>query len=184
MVRADPLAVHDATLVAVNDGEMGGVTSGRPAAVGDLEAVTPLLRMTRVLVGIATHAVEQLDGGVSLPQFRLLLTLSDLGPAPSAEVAERLGSAASSVTRLADHLEDAGYLVRRRERPNRSVVRLELTPAGAELVERVVTWRAAELERLVAELPARSRPQLARLVARFCDAAEPAYGSGRGPVPI
>lgn len=147
-------------------------------------AVSPLLRMTRILVGVAMQAVDQSETGVSLPQFRLLMTLAELGPTPSAQVADRLGAVASSVTRLADHLEGSGYLHRRRERPNRSIVRLELTESGQALVDRVIRWRAAELDRLLAELPPRDRTQLARLAARFCDAADPDYSSGRGPLPV
>ena len=140
--------------------------------------------MTRVLVGVATRAVEQLDDEVSLTQFRLLLALSELGPTPNAQVAARLGSVASSVTRLADSLEDAGYLVRRRERPNRSIVRLELTGSGRDLVRRVVSWREAELERLVGSLPVRSRRELARAAELFCQVGESEYGSAPSSVPV
>lgn len=153
----------------------GGTGDDRePAAVP--EAVAPLLRMTRLLVGVATEAVEHLDTGVSLPQFRLLLVLSELGPMPSARAAERLGTAPSSVTRLADHLEAAGYLVRRRERPNRSVVRLTPTASGTEIVERVVHRRATELDRLLAVLPANDQTRLAQLVTRLCDGADAERG--------
>lgn len=167
------------------NGEGGAEPSNdHESAVALQGAVSPLLRMTRILVGVAMQAVDQSDTGVSLPQFRLLMTLAERGPTPSAQVADRLGAVASSVTRLADHLEEAGYLHRRRERPNRSIVRLELTESGQALVDRVIHWRAAELDRLLAELPPRDRTQLARLVARFCDAADPDYSSGRGPLPL
>lgn len=168
----------------MNGGEKVEAGVARPRGGEPAEIVEPLLRMTRVLVGVAIQAVEQLDEEVSLAQFRLLLALSELGPTPNAQVAARLGSVASSVTRLADHLEDAGYLVRHRERPNRSIVRLDLTESGRELVRRVVSWRAAELERLVGELPARTRIEMARVVGRFCDVAEPEYGSGPAPLPV
>lgn len=168
----------------MNSGEKREADAARLRGDEPSGAVEPLLRMTRVLVGVAIQAVEQLDDEVSLTQFRLLLTLSELGPTPNAQVAARLGSVASSVTRLADSLEDAGYLVRHRARPNRSIVRLDLTESGRELVGRVVSWRAAELERLVGELPARSRTEIARVAGRFCDVAEPEYGGGPAPVPV
>ena len=154
--------------------EGGTDDDGEPAAVPG--AVAPLLRMTRLLVGVATEAVEQLDIGVSLPQFRLLLILAELGPMPSARAADRLGTAPSSVTRLADHLEAAGYLVRHRERPNRSVVRLAPTAAGTEVVERVVHRRATELDRLLAVLGPHEQTRLAQLVTRLCDSADAERG--------
>lgn len=162
-------ATADATLTGVGS-EHG--TDGAGELTSAPETVTSLLRMTRLLVGIATEAVDELDVGVSLPQFRLLLVLSELGPTPSARVADRLGTAPSSVTRLADHLERVGYVVRRRERPNRSVVRLELTTTGSEVVERVGRRRAAELDRLLTALPPHEQTQLAELVTRICDRAE------------
>lgn len=143
-------------------------------------AVEALLAATPVLVGVAARAVEQLDPGVSLSGFRLLLALAELGTSPSVTVADHLGSTGSSVTRLADQLEESGHLVRRRERPNRSVVRLELTVAGRELVERVLTWRRAELASILARLPADAVRQIAAALESFVAAA----GSGYGPTPI
>jgi len=151
---------------------------------GEHGAVDGLLALTRVLVGVATQGLEQLGGDVSLPQFRLLMALAQHGPTPSARVAERLGSVASTVTRLADHLEDRGYVRRRRERPNRSVVALELTESGQELVERVVDWRRTELARIVERLPARRRREVAAAAAAFVEAAGPGHGARPGPLPL
>ena len=143
-------------------------------------AVAALMTATPVLVGVATRAVEQLGEEVSLAQFRLLRAVAEMGSSPSAVVAQRLGSAGSSVTRLADRLEDSGYLVRRRERPNRSVVRLELTAAGRELVDRVVAWRRDELTELVDRLP----DGVAGQIATALDAVVAAAGSVYDASPI
>jgi DNA-binding MarR family transcriptional regulator len=74
--------------------------------------VADLEMLTRALVGITLQSLEVLGGEVSLPQFRVLLTASTLGRAPSSRLAEAGGIPASSVTRLADRLEAAGLLVR------------------------------------------------------------------------
>ena len=37
---------------------------------------------TRVLAGVALRSLDVLDSAVTLPQFRLLAVLADLGPAP------------------------------------------------------------------------------------------------------
>lgn len=141
-------------------------------------AVAALLAVTPVLVGVATRAVEGLEDGVSLAQFRLLLVLADHGPAPSSVVARRLGTAPSTVTRAADQLEPAGHLTRRREEANRTVVTLELTATGRELVARVLDRRHAELAALVSRLP---RDVTARL-ADDLDALHAAAGdTGTAP---
>jgi DNA-binding MarR family transcriptional regulator len=142
------------------------------------QVVEALFEATRVLVGVASRALEQLGEEVSVAQFRMLSVLQELGPSASVDVASRLGSAGSSVTRLADRLEESGHLTRHRERPNRSVVRLELTEAGRELVERVLRWRRAELGRIVERLPPPQVDEIERGVRRFLDVAGHGYGAG------
>ena len=137
---------------------------------------------TRVLVGVAARALEELGDEVTLSQFRLLVVLREHGPATGIDAAERLGAVGSSVTRLADRLEESGHLTRRRERPNRSVVRLELTAAGRALVDRVLTRRRAELGRIVASLTPDDADRLTTALDTFLDAA--GTGHGHGPVEL
>lgn len=143
-------------------------------------AADALATATPILVGVALRAVEELGEEVSLTQFRLLRALAELGSVPSSTVAQRLGSAGSSVTRLADRLEESGHLVRRRERPNRSVVRLELTDAGRELVDRMMAARRRELVEIVDRLPDGVAEQVATALEAVVAAAGPDYG----PAPI
>lgn len=98
---------------------------------------------TRDLVGVALRSVENLE--VSLPQYRLLLTLHGLGRASSTQCADALGVVGSSVTRLADRLHASGHLVRGVDPDNRSVVTLELTDAGRRVVRQVTTRRRRQL---------------------------------------
>lgn len=102
---------------------------------------------TRDLVGVALRSVEQAE--VSLPQFRLLLVLQELGRSTSTECAKALGVVGSSVTRLADRLHNSGHLVRGADPSNRSVVTLELTAQGRKLVRQVTARRRRELSRML-----------------------------------
>ncbi|MCV7236793.1 MarR family transcriptional regulator [Mycolicibacterium celeriflavum] len=99
------------------------------------------------LVGVALRSVEQLD--VSLPQFRLLLVLARAGRSTSSDCAKALGVVGSSVTRLADRLHARGYLMRGGDPANRSVVTLELTDKGRDVVRRVTAYRRRELRRVL-----------------------------------
>ncbi len=65
------------------------------------QTVEILQAATRVLAGVALRSLEALDGAVTLPQFRMLAVLADLGRARSGQVARALGLEASTVTRLA-----------------------------------------------------------------------------------
>jgi DNA-binding MarR family transcriptional regulator len=146
--------------------------------------VAALELMTRAMVGLTMRSVEVLGGEVSLPQFRLLLQLSGLGRVSSSRLAAETGIGASSVTRLADKLEAGGYLVRGADPRNRSVVTLEVTPAGVELVARVVTRRHELLAAVLDQMTATERAQAARVARRLTDLSGAAALGAASPLPL
>jgi DNA-binding MarR family transcriptional regulator len=145
------------------------------------EQVAALQAVTRVLTGVAMRSMDVLDGAVSLAQFRMLAVLADLGRARSARVARALGLDASTVTRLADRLVGAGHVVRGSDPRHRSVVTLELTPSGQQLVSKVAARRDHELIRIVDMLPPASRPLVTRALRQLVDAAGDGYGVAAVP---
>lgn len=114
---------------------------------------------TRDLVGLALRSVDELD--ISLPQFRLLLTLSEIGPASSTDCARALGVVGSSITRLADRLDASGHLVRGSDASHRSIVTLELTELGRSVVAQVNMRRRTELASVLDQLAPEARAQCA-----------------------
>ena len=117
-----------------------------------------------------------LDGAVTLPQFRMLAVLADLGPARSVEVARALGLEASTITRLADRLVGAGYVTRGSEPRHRGVVTLELTATGRLLISKVATWRQRELARMLTRIPAGDRQPVTAALQHLVTAAGEGYG--------
>src|ERR1700744_2617493 len=95
---------------------------------------------TRVLAGVALRSLDVLDSAVTLPQFRLLAVLADLGPVPSGRAARALGLDPSTVSRLADRMVGAGHVTRGTDPHHRGVVTLELTASGRELVAGGQGW--------------------------------------------
>ena len=151
----------------------------------DTSAVAALELMTRALVGLTLQSLSVLDGTVSLPQFRLLLVLSSLGRVPSSRLAASLGMTASSVTRLADRLESAGLLARGSDAKSRSIVTVEVTPAGLGLVARVVERRHVLLAAVLDRMEPRDRAAAARAARQFAGlAADAAQLSLTGPLPL
>jgi DNA-binding MarR family transcriptional regulator len=147
--------------------------------------VEVLQAATRVLAGVALRSLDVLGGTVTLPQFRVLAVLADLGCARSTQVARALGLEASTVTRLADRLVTAGHVVRGSEPGNRSVVTLELTASGRDLVTLVARWRRQELARILGQLAPRDRRALTGVLRRLVKAAGEGYGPiPHGPVPL
>lgn len=120
---------------------------------------------TRDLVGLALRSVA--DRGVSLSQFRLLLTLDEIGPASSTACASALGVVGSSITRLANRLAVSGHLMRGSDPGNRSVVLLELTDSGREVVRSVTEHRRRELGRALGHLSPEVRAACAAALAQL-----------------
>jgi DNA-binding MarR family transcriptional regulator len=157
----------------------------RPSSAGQATAqrqpeddsVQVLQSATRVLTGVALRSLEVLDGTVTLPQFRMLAVLGDLGRARSAQVARALGLDASTVTRLAGRLVAAGHVVRGKEHGHRGVVTLELTASGRELVDRVADWRRRELARILRLIPPPERIRVTDSLRHFVEAAGEGYGT-------
>src|SRR5487761_97005 len=105
----------------------GGAPELEPGTADVLQAAT------RILAGVALRSLEALDSAVTLPQFRLLAVLADLGPVPSGQAARTLGLDPSTVTRLADRMVAAGHVARGTDARPRGVVTLDLTASGREL---------------------------------------------------
>jgi DNA-binding MarR family transcriptional regulator len=140
------------------------------------EALATLQSATRMLTGVALRSLEVLDGAVTLPQFRMLAVLADIGPARSARVAGALGLEASTVTRLADRLVATGHVSRGTEAGHRGVVTLALTASGQLLVERVARWREQELSRMLSLLGAGEQASLTSALRLLLAAAGDGYG--------
>jgi len=149
------------------------------------DGVAALQDATRVLTGVALRSLEVLEGTVSLPQFRVLSVLAELGRARSARVAAALGLEPSTVTRLIDRLEAAGHVTRVMDPSNRSAVILELSPSGHHLVSDVAAWRQQELRRILLRLPTENRTMVPGVLQRLVEAAGEGYGTvPHSPVPL
>jgi DNA-binding MarR family transcriptional regulator len=140
---------------------------------------------TRVLTGIALRSLDALDAAVTLPQFRLLAVLADLGPVPSGQAARTLGLDPSTVTRLADRMVAAGHVARGTDPRHRSVVTLALTVSGRDLVAAAGAWRRRELTRIMARLTAADQEAVTVALGLLVEAAGDEYGvTAHRPVPL
>jgi DNA-binding MarR family transcriptional regulator len=141
------------------------------------ELIEALQATMRVLAGLALRSIDSPGGAVSLPQFRVLAILADLGSTRSGRVARALGLDASTVTRLADRLVASGHVERQGEPGHRGVVTLALTAQGRSLVSQAARWRRGELSRIVDRLAPEDRVAATRVLRHVVDAAGPGYGT-------
>lgn len=118
-------------------------------AVRDIESAevdfAPGLRLLARLARVAERACQ--ETGISLPQYRLLISISGR-PQRASELAARVGVSRPTLTSLVDGLEH-GRMLRRMPVPSdRRGIQLEPTDAGREAVahaERALTRRMLQL---------------------------------------
>lgn len=163
---------------------MASPTAPTPRS-GPRADVAAFERLTQALVGITAQSLDALDGAVTVSQFRLLRTLDGLGRVPSSTLAAALGTAASSVTRLVDKLAAAGYVARGAAPHSRSIVTVEVTAAGREVVDAVLERRHALLEAVLDTMGEEERAHAASAAEHFALLAGDAVAAGaNGPVAL
>ncbi|MEH0547874.1 MarR family transcriptional regulator [Streptomyces sp. B21-105] len=124
------------------------------------EVTLTVMAASRLLVAISARALASTDDTLTLPQLRALVVLNTCGPVKLAAMAATLGVNPSTALRMVERLESAGHMDRRTNPDNRREVVLRLTPAGQDLVERVLAHRRTEIRALVQRLPAEARAAL------------------------
>ncbi len=153
-----------------------------PLAPGTAEV---LQAATRVLAGVALRSLDVLHSAVTLPQFRLLAVLADLGPVPSGQAARTLGLDPSTVTRLADRMVAAGHVTRGTSSQHRGVVTLELTGSGRDLVDAAGAWRHQELARIMGRLAPAEQAAVTTALGLLVGASGTDYGiTASRPLPL
>ena len=116
------------------------------------EVVEAVLAASRLFVGLSAHALAEVDDSLTLRQLRTLVVLADRQPMKQADLAADLCVNPSTVLRMADRLAAAGLLERQPNPDSRREQFLVLTPAGADLVRRVMEERYREIAALVVRL--------------------------------
>ncbi len=142
-------------------------------------------RLTQALAGITVRSLDALDGAVTVSQFRLLRTLEGLGRVSCTALAAELGTAASSITRMVDKLGGPGYVVRGTDPNSRSIVTVEVTETGREIVTAVLARRRRLLEAVLDGMSPGDRGHAAEAAGRFALLAGDAVAAGaKGPVAL
>lgn len=135
------------------------------------QMVTALLTASRVLVGVSARSLGEVEGTVTVTQFRTLVVLDGNEGINLNRLAELLGVKASTALRMIDRLLVAGLVTRRDNPVNRREVLLGLSPAGRRIVRRVTRRRRSELARVVAAMPSERREDFLGALRAFADAA-------------
>jgi DNA-binding MarR family transcriptional regulator len=143
-----------------------------PVAPGaDPDLVEAFLAASRAMVAMAARSLAGLDEDITLAQYRALVVLAARGPQRPADLAAGLKVDPSTASRMVDRLVRKRLVRRARSQEDRRMVRVYLTGAGREIVDRVTDQRRAEVERTLEQIPARGRKALTAGLLRFATAA-------------
>jgi DNA-binding MarR family transcriptional regulator len=135
------------------------------------EVVDAVLSASRALVGVAARSLADVADDVTLPQYRALVVLCGRGPVSMSGLADELGAAPSTVTRLCDRLVRKGLATRTHPPESRREVVAVVTEQGRDLVDQVTKRRRREIARIVEHVPAQRRAPMVRALRAFAEAA-------------
>jgi DNA-binding MarR family transcriptional regulator len=152
----------------ISDHDRG--TDAERAATDDL--VTALLTGSRVLVGVSARSLAEVEGTVTLTQFRTLVVLEAPGPTRLNQLATWLGVGPSTALRSVDRLIAAGFVDRSENFLDRREVVISLTEAGRSLVVEVTERRRAAIRAIVGDMPSAHRHTLVEALLAFSTAAD------------
>ena len=115
--------------------------------------------------------------GIETQHYGALNALADLGPVSQQRVATELGISGTMLVQVADHLEAAGLVERRRDPDDRRVQLLTVTPAGREVLQEARRGVGEVTRAYTAPIGAAGATQLRDLLTRMVTGAPGAPGA-------
>lgn len=134
---------------------------GSKSEVRALNAFINLVRATDSLTGRMSGQLERQD--LTMGQFAVLEALLHLGPMCQHAIAQKLLRSGGNITLVIDNLEDQGWVRRERQRDDRRMIMIHLTPAGRRLIEGIFPAHAKAIEAEMSRLSPREQEELRRL---------------------
>jgi DNA-binding MarR family transcriptional regulator len=111
-----------------------------------------LLALARLAMDVSVRAASEL-GGISPVQLRALTALRQRGAVNLAQLAEEMGVAVSTASRLVDRLVAVDWVHRAPSSRNRREIRLSVTEDGKQLLRRFDERRVALLRSCLDRVP-------------------------------
>jgi DNA-binding MarR family transcriptional regulator len=113
-----------------------------------------------------------LTANLTMPQLKALLVISLRPGSSGQDITAAMGISLATVTGIVDRLAAQGLVSRREDPHDRRVRRIDVTPAGAEFMDGIITAGAAHQRRLLDRLDAAALDVVERAVAHLLAAAE------------
>ena len=104
---------------------------------------------------------------LTFTQLRVLSALARRGSLRVSELAETFDIGLAAASALADRMSRRGLITRRPDPEDRRIVRLELSPRGRQLLERMERVSTEHFEKLVGHMTPAEREALATALRAF-----------------
>src|SRR5215831_14791287 len=119
-------------------------------------ALSAFINFLRAADSVTARLDATIDAkGLTHGQFAVLEALLHLGPLNQCDLARKLLRSGGNITVVIDNLEKRGWVKRERQKNDRRMVVVRLTPAGQRVIEKIFPEHAkaiaAEMGRLTPE---------------------------------
>lgn len=141
---------------------MGSRYDGSPEDVQALDAYIKLVRASDAVAQAVNRPL--LDAGLTTSQFGVLEALLHLGPLSHGVLASKILTSPANLSHVIDQLETRGWIRRSRDRDDRRVVRVELTPEGETAILDLLPAHVARVRSAFASLDAESLASMAHML--------------------
>lgn len=115
---------------------------------------------TRLSVGLDRH-------GITTSQLGILEALFHLGPMCQRALGDKLLRSGGNITMVIDNLEKHGLVERVRQKEDRRMIMIHLTPKGRKLISRVLPLHAKDVVKEMSRLTASEQEELRRLCRKL-----------------
>lgn len=120
------------------------------------------MKAYHALLGFTAKTLER--SGLGDSDFRVLEALLHKGPMPVNVIGPKVFLTPGAISTAVDRLHKQGLVTRTEDANDRRVRRVDLTPKGRKLIERVFAEHAAQMNDLAADLPAKDRRRAAEVL--------------------
>jgi DNA-binding MarR family transcriptional regulator len=142
-----------------------------PVNMGSATTSGSMVLLTRLARAVWRLSNEELLGMRLKGYVALCYLVSDRGTASQQELGEKLMLDANNLVLLLNELEDAGYLVRRRDPDDRRRHIVEVTDEGRRAIERAEQGMESVEDEILGSLSAKERATLRDLLDKALDGA-------------
>ncbi len=136
------------------------------------ELVNALLATSRVLVAISAKSLAEVSNEVTLAQYRSMVVLMECQSMTVAKLAEAVGVAPPTATRMCDRLVKKELIHRESTPEDRREITLTLTSKGHELISKVTEERRIAITKLLRQIPVEDYQKLTDIFLRFAASME------------